>query len=314
MTSQIMAEEKCQHMSARPKVSIGVPVHNGAQYIQEALESVLAQNFNDFEVIISDNASKDATEEICEKICRKDPRFHYIRQGANIGMIRNFEFVAAHARGEYFAFLAHDDALLPDFLQDTSEYLDKNLAVVAVSGDSIVVDSYGVHLEYVKLESIRAAVPWRRRRRRFFIFPCFPDRPYFSIYGLMRTEVVKGALKALRDKDQIDCTDTKIMAIIATYGQIVSIPYVLRKYRIRDASESKQIMKNKIRKAAILRIIIRNIDYVKTRISLLNIIVAANISIFVKLEIIAVCIIINSIKSDIIEFITLPNRANRRRS
>jgi glycosyltransferase involved in cell wall biosynthesis len=91
-----------------PTFSIGMPVRNGAKYIREALDSLLAQNYADFELIISDNASTDSTEEICRGYAQKDPRIRYFRQARNIGG-SNFRFVLQRARGVYFMWAAHDD-------------------------------------------------------------------------------------------------------------------------------------------------------------------------------------------------------------
>ncbi len=90
-------------------ITIGMPVYNGAQYIREALDSLLAQTFTDFELIISDNASTDATQSICEEYARREPRVHYVRQAENKGALANFQFVLGQARGEHFMWAAADD-------------------------------------------------------------------------------------------------------------------------------------------------------------------------------------------------------------
>lgn len=92
-----------------PQISIGMPVYNGAQYIREALDSLLGQTFTDFELIISDNASTDATQSICEEYARRDPRVRYLRQAANKGALANFQFVLDQAQGEFFMWAAADD-------------------------------------------------------------------------------------------------------------------------------------------------------------------------------------------------------------
>jgi glycosyltransferase involved in cell wall biosynthesis len=94
----------------KPLVSIGMPVYNGEKFIREALDSLLAQTFTDFELIISDNASTDNTEAICLEYAAKDARIRYVRQPENRGVLFNFQFVLDEARGEYFMWSAHDDA------------------------------------------------------------------------------------------------------------------------------------------------------------------------------------------------------------
>ena len=92
-----------------PQVSIGMPVYNGEPFIQEALDSLLAQSFSDFELIISDNASTDATQAICQEYAAMDARVYYVRQPENRGAMTNFKFVLDEAAGEYFMWAAADD-------------------------------------------------------------------------------------------------------------------------------------------------------------------------------------------------------------
>jgi glycosyltransferase involved in cell wall biosynthesis len=100
-----------------PAVSIGMPVYNGEKYIREALDSLLAQTFTDFDLIISDNCSTDSTSIICKEYASRDTRIRYIRQDANIGANANFEFVLQEAYGKYFMWAAHDDRWKRTFLE-----------------------------------------------------------------------------------------------------------------------------------------------------------------------------------------------------
>lgn len=86
-----------------------MPVYNGAKYIREAIDSLLTQTFNDLELIISDNASTDATQSICEEYARRDPRVRYIRQAENKGALANFQFVLNQSQGDFFMWAAADD-------------------------------------------------------------------------------------------------------------------------------------------------------------------------------------------------------------
>src|SRR5262249_18791456 len=85
-----------------PRVSIGLPVYNGAEFLEEAIESLLGQTFKDFELLISDNDSTDGTEEICRRYAARDPRIHYWRNTRNIGGMRNANLTLQLSRGEYF--------------------------------------------------------------------------------------------------------------------------------------------------------------------------------------------------------------------
>lgn len=92
-----------------PLVSIGMPVYNGEKYIRRALDSLLAQDHENMELIISDNASTDSTWEVLQTYACQDRRIILFRQSENIGPIQNFQFVLDQARGEYFLWAAHDD-------------------------------------------------------------------------------------------------------------------------------------------------------------------------------------------------------------
>jgi len=114
-----------------PTVSIGMPVYNGEPYIRAALESLLAQTFTDFELIISDNASTDATESICREYAARDSRIDYVRHEKNQGASANFQFVLDQARGEFFIWAACDDVRSPDFISVNLDFLRKNPDFVA---------------------------------------------------------------------------------------------------------------------------------------------------------------------------------------
>ena len=103
-------------MYDRPTVSIGLPVHNGATFLAEAIESILAQTFPGFELVISDNASTDRTPEICRSYAAADGRIRYYRQETNIGAAQNYNVVFQRSSGKYFKWAAHDDLIRPTFL------------------------------------------------------------------------------------------------------------------------------------------------------------------------------------------------------
>jgi glycosyltransferase involved in cell wall biosynthesis len=103
-------------MNNIPAVSIGLPVYNGEEKIREVIEALLSQDFDGFELIISDNCSTDRTEQICREFANKDTRIKYIRQETNIGPEMNFKFVFDQARGEYFMWAAADDMRTPGFI------------------------------------------------------------------------------------------------------------------------------------------------------------------------------------------------------
>ena len=108
-----------------PRVSIGLPVYNGARYLHCALESLLAQSFDDFELVISDNASTDSTAEICKKFASADSRIRYYRQSENLGAAGNFNQAFKLSRAEYFTWAASDDVRHRTYLEKCVNLLDR---------------------------------------------------------------------------------------------------------------------------------------------------------------------------------------------
>ena len=86
-------------MNAVPRLSVGLPVYNGADYLAESLDALLGQTFEDFELIISDNASTDGTADICQQYAKQDSRIRYFRQPRNIGLAPNHNFTVDQAQG-----------------------------------------------------------------------------------------------------------------------------------------------------------------------------------------------------------------------
>jgi glycosyltransferase involved in cell wall biosynthesis len=108
------------------KLTIGIPVYNGEKFLEEKITSILNQDFVDFELIISDNASTDSTKEICNNFVTKDKRIRFFSHKKNLGVTWNFDFILKKARGEYFMWTATDDKILPEFYEKNIEILEKN--------------------------------------------------------------------------------------------------------------------------------------------------------------------------------------------
>jgi glycosyltransferase involved in cell wall biosynthesis len=129
-----------------PKVTVGLPVFNGENYVRQAIESILNQTYTDFELIVSDNASVDRTPEICLEYAARDPRIRYIRRPENIGGGPNQNCLVAEARGEYFIWLMHDDVYGARLLELCVGVLDSRPDVVVAYPKMIDIDSEGREL------------------------------------------------------------------------------------------------------------------------------------------------------------------------
>lgn len=126
-----------------PRVSIGLTVYNSERYLEENIESLLAQTFDDFELIITDNASEDRTQEIALSYSAADRRVRYIRNRMNIGLAGNFNQAFRLSSGEFFKWAAYDDLYAKDFLHRCVEVLDHEPSVVLAHPLIVEIDEHG---------------------------------------------------------------------------------------------------------------------------------------------------------------------------
>jgi glycosyltransferase involved in cell wall biosynthesis len=174
-----------------PKVSIGLAVFNGENYLREALDSILAQTFTDFELIICDNCSTDSTVEICKAYAESDPRISLHLSERNRGGAWNFNRAFEYSTGKYFRWAAHDDKVAPVLLERCVEVLDNNPDVALCYPKTVVIDEVGeakkYYSDHMDLRSVDQC-------ERFSDFLFCPYRENFLIFGLMRRDVLKKTL------------------------------------------------------------------------------------------------------------------------
>ena len=131
-----------------PRVGLGMPVFNGERYVAEAIESILSQTFEDFELVILDNASTDGTEQICRSYAAKDERIQFIRNRENLGIIHNFNSVFKLTSGEYFKWTAYDDVCSPNFLLRCTQVLESDPSIVLAYPHIVNINERGERVEF----------------------------------------------------------------------------------------------------------------------------------------------------------------------
>jgi glycosyltransferase involved in cell wall biosynthesis len=203
---------------AAPRVSIGVPVYNGADGLAEALECLCKQTLRDIEIIISDNASTDATPEICEHFAR-DPRVRYVRQRSPIPVTDNFNFVLREARGPYFMWAAHDDVRDPDFIERLVAALDRHPRAILAFGD--VVEIVNAVPRPLDLDFANHGLSACARLRKAAY------SPLHHLYGVWRT----ARLRTIRWRHNDWWHDTPPMMAATLLGEFVHVPGVAFCYR-----------------------------------------------------------------------------------
>ena len=174
-------------MTRVPRLTIGLPVYNGERFLTESIEALLGQTFDDFELVISDNASTDDTASICQRYAKQDSRIRYIRQPRNIGLTPNENFLMRAATGEFFKLAAHDDLYARDMLKRCIEVLDVHPEVVVadcweawISADGVVTK--GLTYSLTAVRSLSAP-----ERFRTLLFDGWED----YTYGVIRTSVLQ---------------------------------------------------------------------------------------------------------------------------
>ncbi len=213
-----------------PRVSLALPVYNGADYLRQTLEAVRAQTFKDWELVISDNSSTDGTLEIIQEFAALDERISYRVHPENIGAHRNYNSIIPHVSGEYFKWLAHDDLFAPTFIEQCVEILDARPEVVLVFAATDRIDEQSnVISELRSTMSYESDSPYERLRAYIGDRMKAPQ-----IFGVMRRSVLLDTA-LLRSYGASDFT---FLEELAMRGRFAYIPEPLFFYRIHTQRHS----------------------------------------------------------------------------
>lgn len=209
-----------EDLSDDPIVSFGLAVRNGAGQLRQCLDCLTTQTLREIEIVISDNASTDETQAICEAYATRDPRIRYLRQKRDIGPMPNFLLVAQEAKGRYFAWRAHDDLSAPDFAEKLAQVLDAHpdafLATGRIHWDN---QSIGFYRSY-RLPDLRGASRLLRALRGFISFT-----PHWH-YGLYRREAAVAQMEFAIEEIGTDTYHWDIIAMsrLLVAGRVVAAP------------------------------------------------------------------------------------------
>lgn len=209
-----------------------MPVFNGENFVAGAIDSILAQTFGDLELIVSDNASTDATEEIVRRYAAADPRVSYHRNERNLGAAPNYNRTFAMAGGEYFKWAAHDDLLARTFLRECVDVLDGNASAVLCHCLVEYIDSDGASLGTFDSRLVGADAD--RASTRFAAMALRPH-PCNEFFGLARRSALEGSLL----HGNYHGTDRALLAQLALRGRILVIRKPLIKMRTHPARYSE---------------------------------------------------------------------------
>jgi hypothetical protein len=208
-------------------VSVGIPTFNRAAMFQKALDSVLAQDYQDIEILISDNFSTDETEKLCEEYLKSDDRTKYIRQLSNIGASANFDYVLKLASGKYFMWLGDDDWIDSSYISSCVSVLEADPTSALVSGSP----KYYRDSELIFEGKIFSLSQNSWLARVFGYYWKVADNGMF--YGVMRTTTLKQT-----SMPNSMGGDWHLLANIISTGKVVMLPHVAVHRALGGATES----------------------------------------------------------------------------
>ncbi len=215
-------------MNAAPRLSIGLAVYNGENFLAESLDALLGQSYDNFELIISDNASTDGTADICRRYEKQDARIRYFRQPRNIGLAPNHNFVFEQARGELFKWASHDDLYARDLLKRCIDALDENPHVVLAHSWTALIDGSGSLIELMEYP-LATASPRAPERFRSMLFANGGD----DVYGVVRADVLRQT-PLHGSHHNADRTITTDLALLGPFYQVPEWLYFRRDHPERE--------------------------------------------------------------------------------
>lgn len=179
-----------------PRLTIGLVVFNGERYLAEAIESIRAQTFTDFQLLVFDNASTDSTPEIVQRAAAADPRIRHIRHRENIGALANFIAAVEAADTPLFCWATHDDRRTPECLSTLISELDADPGIDLAACAARDLDPDGspraIRTETQSLERLASGAASKRLLAFLKCCPCTP------VYGVFRTDAIRRQVPVLK--------------------------------------------------------------------------------------------------------------------
>ena len=211
-----------------PRLSIGMPVFNGERYLKESIQTLLDQTYEDFELLISDNASTDSTQDICQDFAKLDKRIRYMRNPTNLGAAANHNRLIEEARGEFFKLASDDDKHAPEFLRRCIEALDHDQEAVLCHSKTIEIDQFGKTIKTDEhISKMGSAYPHVR------IGDLIALSHHYQVFGVIRLE----PLKKTPLFGTFFKTDVVLLCRLALLGRFYEVPEELffKRYHPRQS-------------------------------------------------------------------------------
>jgi glycosyltransferase involved in cell wall biosynthesis len=201
-----------------PTLGIALPVYNGERYLRQALDALLEQSFADFELLIADNASTDATAEIAAEYAARDGRIRYHRNAENVGAARNFNLAFELTSGRYFKWAAHDDLVHRDFLRRCVDVLERDPGAVLAYPRARRIDERGEPIGDYSPELASDSESCTTRLEALLgYYNCY------EVFGVIRRDALRktGLIGAHASGDRV------FLARLGLLGRFVEVPEFL---------------------------------------------------------------------------------------
>lgn len=214
-------------------VTIGVPTRNRAGLLRQTLDTLLAQDYPNFELVVSDNASTDETQAVCRALAERDPRVRYERSDVDRGLIGNFNRVIELARGEYIVIAGDDDLYEANFLSALVPALDRdpNVVLSAPGTDWITFEGRPLQRSTDKYHTDPAKTPLQEAMRGLW------DARGTMMMGVFRASVLRRSMCFRQTyKTSVDYCDSILVFELSLYGAIRWTPEVLSHKRLGGVS------------------------------------------------------------------------------
>ena len=212
-------------MPTLPLVSIGLPVYNAERYLSQALDSLLGQDYLNVELIVSDNASEDGTEQICRQYALRDSRLRYYRAPINMGAVWNFNRVFELAGGEYFMWAAFDDLRAPHYVSACVARIEASPEAALCCTGIVFIDEGGLQID---VPDYRYGFPPTTRSARDRLCSLARSTQWFDIYGLIRSSV----LRQTRGVVPTWGSDVVVLVELCLRGPVLVVPEPLFSSRV----------------------------------------------------------------------------------
>ena len=216
-----------------PLISVGLPVYNGAKYLDDTISSILAQDVPYLELIISDNGSTDATRSIIHQRCARDERIRAVFRDDNRGAAWNFNYVLGLAQGEYFHWSGHDDLMDPSMLRECISALRETKGAVLAYPRTKIINEHGILVEEYD-NGMHLTQQDAVLRLKQYLWNVGLANPILGVFPTKEIRAV-GGLGAYPSADLVT------LARLGLRGQIIEVPEPLFSRRIHEKQSWRDV-------------------------------------------------------------------------